>query len=147
MNLSPHFSLAEMCNSQTAQRQGIDNEPSQIIVERLRFTCAGLERIRSIVGCPIVVSSGYRSTRLNQAVGGAVNSQHVEGYAADITAPAFGHPVNLIDEILRSGIDFDQCILEHCNTVTGTGWIHVSFTHTPRKQALIIDASGTRVYA
>jgi zinc D-Ala-D-Ala carboxypeptidase len=136
-----------MCNSQTAARLGLDNTPSDDVVDKLRYTCAGLELIRLITGCPIVVTSGYRSTAVNHAVGGKETSQHCRGEAADITAPAYGHPVDFMDAIIAAGVDYDQLILEYCDRVRGTGWVHISFTHHPRKMALIIDRSGTRVYA
>jgi zinc D-Ala-D-Ala carboxypeptidase len=147
MNLTKHFTLSELCNSETAARKGLDNHPTDETISQLKYTCAGLERIRQITNAAIVVTSGYRSPSVNQAIGGKVTSQHCKGEAADITCPAFGHPVNLMDAIVASKIDYDQLILEYCDSVRGTGWVHISFTHHPRKQALIIDKSGTRVYA
>jgi zinc D-Ala-D-Ala carboxypeptidase len=104
MMLTKHFNLAEMCNSQTAARLGLDNTPSDDVVDKLRYTCAGLELIRLITGCPIVVTSGYRSPAVNHAVGGKETSQHCRGEAADITAPAYGHPVDFMDAIISGGI-------------------------------------------
>ena len=145
MQLSEHFTLSELTHSQTASRLGLDNTPSASVAASLLRTAIGLERIRKLVGKPIVVSSGYRSPLVNKAVGGAANSQHTLGQAADITCPGYGTPAALMALVVKSGIDYDQAILEFASN--GGGWLHVSFTSTPRKQALVIDHDGTRAYA
>jgi uncharacterized protein YcbK (DUF882 family) len=47
-----------------------------------------LQRLRDKVGKPLTVTSGYRCQKHNKAVGGAANSQHVLGTAADIRVPS-----------------------------------------------------------
>lgn len=140
MNLSPNFTLEEMTVSQSAARRNIDNNPPTDVLARLKRTAHGLELVRAIVGCPIVVSSGYRSPLVNQLVGGARNSQHLLGGAADITAPGFGAAADLVRAIVDSDIQFDQCILEY------GAWCHISFDDTPRRQALVIDHNGRRTF-
>lgn len=139
MNLSAHFTLAEMIVSQEAARRGIDNAPPPDVVERLRRTAQGLEAVRVRLGCaPIIVSSGYRCHELNAAIGGSRTSQHMTGEAADIICPRFGGPVEVAYALRDSGIEYDQLILEFGR------WVHISFTDHPRHQALIIDRAGTR---
>lgn len=139
MNLSPHFTLAEMTVSQTAARRGIDNTPPPEVVARLRKTAQGMEGVRVVLGgAPILISSGYRSPAVNSAVGGAKSSQHMTGEAVDFTAPRFGSVVDVFDAIRRSGIKYDQLIQEFGS------WVHISFSDKPRGQALIIDRNGTR---
>lgn len=140
MNLSPHFTLEELTLSQTAARLGLDNTPPPDVVDNLKRTAIGLELVRNLVGCPISVSSGYRSPLVNKAVGGASQSQHLTGQAADITAPGYGSPDALVRAIVGSQIPFDQVIREF------DSWCHISFSPTPRRQALIIDHSGTRAF-
>ena len=82
MNLTKHFTLSELCNSETAARKGLDNHPTDETISQLKYTCAGLERIRQITNAAIVVTSGYRSPAVNQAIGGKVTSQHCKGEAA-----------------------------------------------------------------
>ena len=43
-----------------------------------------LQRIRSWGGAPIVISSGYRTPTYNKKIGGAANSRHTKGEAADV---------------------------------------------------------------
>lgn len=85
MKLSPHFTLEEFQYSSTAQRYGLKNEAPRFAVENLKQLCSRvLEPARESLRCPIYVSSGYRSQKLNSLVGGVDNSFHCYGRAADI---------------------------------------------------------------
>ena len=135
MNLSPHFSLAELVASQVATRKGIDNAPAAAIVANLTRLAALLEQVRALVGAPIAISSGYRSPALNKAVGGAANSAHVLGLAADISTAKLA-PKALALLIRQSDITFDQLIYE------GT-WVHIGLsTGVPRRQVLTAKFAG-----
>jgi putative chitinase len=140
MGLTYHFTLEEMTHSQAAARLGLDNTPPPDVLVQLRKTALGLEMVRALVQCPVVVSSGYRSPSVNQAVGGARSSQHMLGRAADITAPGFGRAVDLVRAIVHSPIPFDQCIWEFGS------WCHISFDDNPRRQALVIDRNGVQAF-
>lgn len=123
------FTIQELTHTNT----GVDNTPTPQVVENLeRLVKNVLDPLRELYGFPIKVNSGYRSPEVNKAVGGAANSQHLTGEAADITA---GNPEankKLFD--LCSWLAFDQCIDEN-----GYKWIHVSFKKTGnRKQKLHI---------
>lgn len=135
MNLSPHFSLAELVASQVATRKGIDNTPAPAIVANLTRLAALLEQVRALVGAPIAISSGYRSPALNKAVGGAANSAHVLGLAADISTTKLA-PKALAMLIRQSDIVFDQLIYE------GT-WVHIALSSSsPRRQVLTAKFAG-----
>ena len=100
MNLSPHFTLEEFIESQTAARQSINNDPPSLLFPSLTATAEGLEQVRTLLGDrPMRISSGYRSPTLNRAVGGSTNSQHVLGEAVDFTCPAFGTPRQIVAAI------------------------------------------------
>ena len=131
MNLSAHFSLQELTASQTAVRRGIDNTPTAEALQNLQELANGLERVRAVLKCPILISSGYRSPKLNTAVGGSKTSQHCKGEAADFIAPGFGSPMEVCKAIVenRDTIHFDQLIHE------GT-WVHISFNSEPRGSVL-----------
>lgn len=143
MNLTDHFTLEEFTLSQTAARLGLDNTPSDEVIEALTRTAHGLEMVRALLQAPILISSGYRAPLVNRAVGGAANSQHIVGEAADFTAPGFGPPEMVVRAIMRSirPIPFDQLIVEFGR------WVHISFAREPRHQALVIDHGGTRAFA
>ena len=138
MKLSPHFSLAELVSSQVATRKGIDNAPAPAIVANLTRLAALLEQVRALVGAPIAISSGYRSPALNKAVGGAANSAHVLGLAADISTAKLT-PKALALLIRQSDIAFDQLIYE------GT-WVHIGLsTGALRRQVLTAKFAGGSV--
>lgn len=139
MNLSPNFTLEEMTHSQTAERKGIDNTPPPDVVEHLRKLCVEiLEPARVALG-PLRISSGYRSARLNAAVGGSSTSAHCLGYAADVlplrvTKMEFARWV-------KQNCKFDQVILEF-GTVEEPAWIHVSCDPRHRGQILRATSKG-----
>lgn len=149
MQLSPNFSLRELTDSATAIARGIENVPPPEIMPALRTTAAGLEAVRSllanIVGhpVPVIVTSGYRSLRLNRLIGSRDTSQHVLGEAADIRAPQFGTPAQIVATVAKSSIAFDQLIAE--STQSGARWVHISFGPRNRREVLEIDANGARV--
>lgn len=134
--LSPHFSLEELTASQTAARRGIDNTPSMEIVEALRQTARGMEDVRALLGGRVIsVSSGYRSPRLNRAIGGARASAHLLGRAVDFNCYGFGDPLSVCRAIAASDLVFDQLIEE------GT-WTHISFDERSRRQVLTKAPGG-----
>lgn len=134
--LSPHFSLEEMTQSQTASRLGLDNTPSPEVVEQLKITAQCLEGVRTLLGKPMLVSSGYRSPEVNTAVGSvAPKSAHIYGYAADFIAPGFGSPADVCRAIAASSLIFDQLLAE------GT-WVHISFDPRMRRQVMTKTDNG-----
>lgn len=140
MDLSPHFTLEELTFSQTAARKGINNMPPPIELDNLRHTAALLEQVRALVGGPIRVSSGYRAPALNAAVGGAKNSAHVQGLAADIIAPGLA-PRQLAERIRDSDILFDQLIYE------GT-WVHIGLRiGKPRREVMTAHFGAGTTYS
>lgn len=132
-----NFTLAELVQSSTAEQLKINNNPSSVVRAHLTETITLLENIRAEweryceahkLGNPAIrISSGYRSPELNKAVGGAKNSAHVEGYAADL------QPVNgaqkefekfFVKEFSKKGYGFDQIIIEKSKTAR---WVHVGY--------------------
>ena len=137
VRLSTYFTQDELTASDYATRHGMDNEPDQRALESLRYTASQLDRVRALLGVPVLVSSGYRSPRVNEAVGGSKRSQHMLGQAVDLIAPSFGSPRAVARLIMESHIPFDQLILEYGR------WVHISFTqHNPRGDVLTITTQG-----
>ena len=71
--VSPHFKLREF--------QSRDGADKVLVSEEL---LAKLEEARAYGGFTITVNSGYRSAAHNKKVGGATNSNHTKGLAADV---------------------------------------------------------------
>ena len=135
MKLTEHFSLEEFTRSSTAKARGINNslnpsaESDLSVIRNIKNLCVQvLEPLRNHISQPLVISSGYRSPRLNAAVGGAANSQHLTGQAADLRIPSVAEAREWMRWIMDN-TTFDQLILEH-NT-SGSHWIHVSCKPNP----------------
>jgi zinc D-Ala-D-Ala carboxypeptidase len=138
MKLSPNFTLEEMLESQTARRKGIAEQftPPPEVVTNLRALCKNiLEPLREAVGGPIKISSGYRCPRLNKAIGGAKNSQHMVGEAADVQGLGGMTNKQLFNKIKQLGLPFDQMIWEFGND-QNPAWVHVSFGPRNRRQII-----------
>lgn len=131
MKLSLNFNLEEFTTSETAIRKGIDNIPSDEIIANIIFLCSNvLEPLEELINKQIIISSGYRSEELNSEIGGAKNSQHVEGKAADIKVKDISTE-DLFQIIIKSEIEYDQIIQEFDR------WIHISYNKGKnRKQKL-----------
>ena len=132
MQLSRHFTLEELTVSQEAARRGLDNTPDAETIENLKRLAILLEEIRLLLGPPIIVSSGYRSPKVNSIVGGSSNSAHKYGLAADFTCPGYGSVYEVCMAIRDSGIVYDQLILEF------GAWVHIGLSDEPRRQNLSI---------
>ena len=154
MKLSKNLSLAEVTKSITAKRLGINNTPDdEWIIGNLKAIAKHVfQPVRDAFGCPIYVSSGYRSPELNRAIGGSKRSQHVEGRALDLDADVFGHCTNSqIFNWLRENVEFDQMVWEFGTEYPdgNPNWVHISWvSHRPnRKQEVIaIKKNGRTRY-
>jgi len=145
MNLTPHFTLRELTVSAAAARNNWVNSPNELELENLKRLAALLEQVKTALGgAPIMISSGFRNKKVNDAIGGKDSSQHLTGCAADFRVPGMT-PDQVVKAIIASGIAYDQLIREYDR------WTHISVPRAvgtpPRKHALIIDSSGPRAYA
>ena len=123
MKLSKNFSRAEIEHSNTAKRLGISNEMSEKHLENMQRLIDNLiQPMRDAIG-PIRISSGYRSPKLNKAIGGSSRSQHSKAEALDLQYWIGGKMNNKViyDWVLESGVEFDQMINEF-----DFSWIHIS---------------------
>ena len=140
MKLSGHFSLAELTKSQTATRKGIDNKPTLEHIENLTELCVQiLEPTRRNFGKPMVITSGYRSEELCEAIGSKSTSQHAKGEAADFEM--FGIDNKELAKYIKNNLVFDQLILEFYNPDDpSSGWVHCSYSKDEnRKQSLLYN--------
>ena len=142
MNLTEHFSLEELTH--TDHRQ-FDNTPNDAEIANLQRLAEFLEQVKTVLGDkPVMINSAFRSKQVNDSVGSKDTSQHRLGCAADIRVPGMT-PNQVIQTIMQSDIQYDQIIREF------DSWTHISIPNnpndTPRKQALIIDKTGTRIYS
>ena len=142
MNLSEHFTLDELTHT---DHRELDNTPNDAELENLKRLAEFLEQVKTVLGGkPIMVNSAFRSKQVNDAVGSKDTSQHRVGCAADIRVPSMT-PDEVVRAVIASDLGYDQVIREFDR------WTHISIPNeearSPRKQALIIDKQGTRVFA
>ena len=145
MKLSKHFSLKEITKSGTAARLGLDNTPNEEQIENLKALCENiLEPLRDYYESrPIMVSSGFRSEKLSEAIGSSSRSAHCQGMAVDFEIPGFDN--KQVAAHIKNNFDFDQLISEYYEEgVADSGWIHVAYKRdgSNRKQSLIKDKEG-----
>ena len=142
MNLSDHFTLEELTH--TDHRQ-LDNTPNSNEIANLTRLANFLETVkRTLGGKPIMINSAFRSKAVNDAVGSKDTSQHRVGCAADIRVPGMT-PDEVVRAVIDARLPYDQLIREF------DSWTHISVPNDigafPRRQALIIDKTGTRAFA
>lgn len=147
MNLSPHFTLAEFCASDTAQRFGIDNDLPLSLSDAAKGAAVMLEMIRlhlsSLKGhpVPIHITSGYRCQELNRRIGSSPGSDHIRAAAVDFKAPAFGTPLQVCQALVPvfGELKLGQLIHEW------DAWIHVSTRPADKliNRILTINKHGT----
>jgi len=134
--MTPHFSLAELTHT---DHRLLDNTPNATELVNIKRLAEFLETVKTTLGGkPIMINSAFRSKAVNDAVGSKDTSQHRLGLAADFRVPGLA-PDAVVRALLH--LPYDQIIREY------DAWTHISIADKPRRQALIIDRSGTRLFA
>ena len=147
VRLSKNFTLQEFTKSQTALRQGIDNTPGEdhLVNAKLLFEKV-VQPVRDKFGVT-VINSGYRGSKLNEAVGGSSKSQHCKGEAVDIECP--GTANYDVAKWIQDTLDFDQLILEfYTPGIPDSGWVHVSYKAKGNRKSILtaMKENGKTVY-
>lgn len=127
--MTENFSLAELTKTKT----GLKNQTtdSKILTNLERLAKTFLQPLRDALNVPVIINSGYRSPEVNKAVGGATNSSHLRGLAADIVVRDLT-PTELSHYIARSNLPWDSIICE-------PSWVHVQIAEEgsePRKRLM-----------
>jgi hypothetical protein len=135
MKISKNFRLEEFTYSPIAIKEGLDNTPDEAVIARIcTLVTKLLQPLRNFYGGPMLINSGYRSAKVNMLVGGAANSQHLRGEAADIKVP---RPQSLLKALLKSGLEFDQAILY-------STFLHISYTECGRNRRQVLYKTDAR---
>ncbi len=136
MKLTDNFTLNELVYSVTAEANKIDNRPNVTVISNLQKLCENvLQPLRNHLGCPVIVTSGFRCAELNKKIGGRPNSQHLMGRAADFVVPQR----NLKDVFnwMKDNLPYDQLLFEYNSS--GDRWIHVSYVKDSLNRRMAID--------
>ena len=138
IQISKNFTWEELTASATATAKGIKNNPGQTdIVNLCGLVHNVLQPLRTAMGHAIKIGSGYRSLKLNQAVGGVSNSQHMRGEAADLCIDGDIQKGKRWFDWIKAHCDYDQLIWEH--NAKGSYWVHVSYRCDGRNRRQVID--------
>ena len=142
MNLTPNFTLEELTHT---DHREFDNTPNDTEQSNLQRLAEFLETVKfALGGKPVMVNSAFRSKQVNDAVGSKDTSQHRIGCAADLRIPGMT-PDQVVRALIAAQLPFDQIIREF------DAWTHISVPNHSnypfRRQALIIDKTGTRPFA
>ena len=133
--MTPHFTLAELTHT---DHRSLNNTPNPGELANLQRLAEFLEVVKTTLGGkPVMINSAFRSKAVNDAVGSKDTSQHRLGLAADFRVPGMSP-----DAVVRAllALPYDQIIREY------DAWTHISISDKPRRQALIIDKDGTRLF-
>lgn len=130
-----NFTMSELLHSDIAEKYNISNIPDKKSLDNMLYLIVDcLQPIRNYIGKPMVISSGYRSPRLNghPIINGSQTSQHTKGEAVDFTIKGMTIK-QIIEKVKDSGVEFDQLINEK------NVWCHISYRKGEnRKQILFI---------
>lgn len=131
--MGKYFTVNELCKSDTARLRDIDNTPNAIQISNMEELIKNvLDPLREAYGKPINVNSGFRCPALNKAVGGAKNSEHMTGCAADIDVHSIQGNKQLFDLIQKLNLPFRQLIDE-----SNFSWVHVSYNKNDVKKQVL----------
>lgn len=131
--MSRYFTQKELIASTEAYKRKIDNTPGEEEKAHLEELMEFMDGIRRAWGSAIIVTSGYRCTELNEAVGGAKKSAHQTGYAVDCV-PANNKKKEFFEfckEYLKDR-DFDELLFERNSR--GSIWCHIALKSIDGKQ-------------
>ena len=136
--ISKSFVLEEFTKSDTAKAKGIVNAIGQTeVVNLCALVHQVLQPLRDAMGHQVKIGSGYRCPRLNAAVGGVKNSQHMTGEAADLCIDGDMQKGKRWFEWIKANCNFDQLIWEH--NAKGTYWVHVSYRASGNNRKQVIN--------
>ena len=127
-----YFTIPELSRSTYATRHGIDNTPTQAVkLALIDLIDNVLVPVRQHYGKPVLVTSGYRSPKVNRAIGGSATSDHCYGRAADFTVS--GHSNMEVCEWIEANLEFKQLIYEYGES----GWVHCAYAQGLNKNAVL----------
>lgn len=121
MLLTPHFTLEELCFTSYKSYKDLNLKEAQKQMGRMYQLAGFAERVREIIGKPLIITSGFRCVKLNNAVKGAACSQHLYAEAIDFKVTGMT-PLQIICELMTSDLKFQQLIAEHSGS---SAWTHI----------------------
>ncbi len=133
--ISKNFNMSEL----VVTNKPLPNSPDKKAMKNLeRVVTKFLQPLRDYLGEPIIVTSGYRSSLVNAAVGGDPNSQHLKGEAVDFVVENVSN-ADIIRIAKSLGLPFDQLIdeLKYKSDGSFSRWIHVSLKNSNNRGEIL----------
>lgn len=122
MNLTPHFTLSELSCTTNKEYKELNLKRAEQNLGKMYMLAGFAERVREIVGKPLIITSGYRCDILNKTVGGSPTSQHKLGEAIDFKVRGMTNS-QVAYKLMESDLKFQQLIIESAG---GAEWVHIS---------------------
>lgn len=123
MNLTPHFTIEELAGTSNEQYKKLNLLKAQEQMGKMYMLAGFAERVREIIGKPVIITSGFRCKELNKAIGGAITSQHTLCEAIDIVVKGM-RCEDVFNRIVTSDLKYNQIIIERNSK--GSQWVHIS---------------------
>ena len=136
-----YYSIAEFLRSDAAEKYQVSNIPSDeellAVLNNINALVDNvLDPLRTMIGRPIIITSGYRSQRVNELVGGSKTSQHLTGKAADFHVQEYTpQQMDVVYQTIQMCFDFDQLIFYPSKNI-----IHVSWNGNKNRQESWVKA-------
>ena len=122
-NLTPHFKFSELAGTSHEKYRLLNLDEAQKQMGKMYMLAGFAERVREIIGKPVIITSGFRCKELNKAIGGAITSQHTLCEAIDIVVKGM-RCEDVFNRIVTSDLKYNQIIIERNSKYSQ--WVHVS---------------------
>ena len=140
--MTEHFTFNELTNTTHSELLESNRKIAEGYMKQLKYVAGTLEEIREVLGVPLKVTSGFRSSQLNKLVGGSPTSGHTKGLCADVipngmdVLEAHNKIINNKDKCPS----LKKCILE---MVRGSEWLHIEAkTEKAQPQQFFTTSNG-----
>jgi hypothetical protein len=126
--ISEEFNLSDYTNSDTARTKGFSENftPPQEIIDNLQLLHKNIviPLLHYFGSEGLMITSGYRCERLNTAVGGVSNSDHLKGMAVDLNYFVNGVKSDQLiwDAVKSLELQYKQLGNEH-----NLDWVHIAY--------------------
>lgn len=148
-----YFSVQELCVSGSYPKLVEIPKEGTTVYKNLVYLIENLlDPLREKLGKPVIVTSGWRPTKLNKAVGGSSTSNHLYGCAADIhTGNNSTDNIKIVYTLLELGIDYDEIIVEGAEfsksgELVSAKWIHVATKPTENRKKFLYTTDFKKYY-
>lgn len=123
-----YFSHSEFFKSDVAKKHKVSNIPSDEelldVLDNINALVDNvLDPLRASIGRPIIITSGYRSQRVNELVGGSKISHHLSGKAADFHVQGYTpQQMDMIYRMIEKYYNFDLLIFYPSKNIIHISW-------------------------